>query len=232
MQNPTLALRLQVQDVRVRIDLEVAECAEALHNYYLYSLLSFAGCFPLFAFRSSEETMADNAIEIYGLRASQARREGRLIDAISNAKEAIALARKYDDDMKLVRALMLLGQVERDRARHSDAFVHYREAVNLSRTVDPPTRFAHVLRHLGDLYSDRGEFNEAETCYAEALDIYRTSEETTPGDLANVIRSYAVLKDAAGSVIEARNLWVEARLLYLSLGIQEGVDECDARIIR
>ena len=176
--------------------------------------------------------MTASTIEDYGRRASLVRREGRLFDAIANAEKAVALSRKSGNETKLVRALMLLGQVERDNARHAEALEHYREAVKLSRAVDPPTRFAHALRHLGDLHSERDELSEAETCYAEALEIYQSSEDTSPGDLANMIRAYAVMKDNAGSAVDARKLWVEARSLYLSLGVEEGVKECDARIAR
>ncbi|MEM1226142.1 MAG: tetratricopeptide repeat protein [Planctomycetota bacterium] len=176
--------------------------------------------------------MTPRTVKDYCQMASVARREGRPDDAKSSAEQAVILARASGNDAELVRALMMLGQVERDNDRHPEALKSYQEAVRLSRIVDPPTRFAHTLRHLGDLHTERGQLTEAETHYAEALDIYRTSDDTTPGDLANMLRAYAVMKDAAGSAVDARRLWTEARRLYQSLGIQEGVDECDTRINR
>lgn len=51
-------------------------------------------------------------------------------------------------------------------------------------------------------------------------------------DLANAIRSLAILKEAAGELEEARRLWEDAKDLYKSVGAREGAAECLARIAR
>ena len=169
-------------------------------------------------------------IEDYAQQASLARRDGRLFDARRRAQEAVALCRKTGNSEKLVRTLMLLGQIERDSDRRAEALDHYKDAVEISRGVDQPLRFAHTLRHVADLHCDNGDLDLAEACYKEALVVYRGEKNAMPGHLANAIRGFAVMKDAAGSSDEARQFWTEARELYASLGVMEGVEECNIRL--
>ena len=169
-------------------------------------------------------------IEELAQRAALARKKDSLDEARRNAEEAVALSREIGPQQKLVRALMLLGQIERDSDHRTAALQHYKEAVDISRNVDQPLRFAHTLRHLADLYCDDGMLDLAESCYHEVLATYRTNKGSSPGDLANAIRGFAVMKDAAGSPDEARPLWEEARDLYASLGVEEGVQECNSRL--
>jgi hypothetical protein len=68
-------------------------------------------------------------------------------------------------------------------------------AVASVRKVDDPLRLAHAVRHLGDAYYYARRAAQADACYVEALSIYRRLEHARPLDLANVIRSFAVLKD-------------------------------------
>ena len=75
-----------------------------------------------------------------------------------------------------------------------------------------------------------GRFGLAEGHYKESLGIYRKERGASPGDLANAIRGFAVIKDAVGAKEEAMVLWEEARGLYKTLGIEEGVKECDSHL--
>jgi tetratricopeptide (TPR) repeat protein len=103
-------------------------------------------------------------------------------------------------------------------------------AVASLRKVDDPLRLAHTVRHLGDAYYYAGRWPLAEPCYVEALAIYRRYENRRPLDLANAIRSFAVLKDEVGAAEEAERLWQEAHDLYLSLDASAGIAESAARL--
>jgi tetratricopeptide (TPR) repeat protein len=103
-------------------------------------------------------------------------------------------------------------------------------AVASARRGDDPLRLAHRIRHLGDAYYYAGRWASAEGCYVEALSIYRLHERTPPLDLANAIRSFAVLKDEGGAAEQAQGLWQEAHDLYVSLQIAAGVAETAARL--
>ena len=70
----------------------------------------------------------------------------------------------------------------------------------------------------------------AEPCYLEALSIYRRHERTRPLDLANAIRSFAVLKDEVGAAEQSQNLWQQAHDLYVSLKVSAGIAESAARL--
>ena len=82
------------------------------------------------------------------------------------------------------------------------------------------------MRHVGDHHRRVGRTEAAEACYDEALALYRDHEHPPKLDFANVVRPMAILKEDAGKVEEAKELWQEARDLYAEVNVQEGVDEC------
>ena len=89
---------------------------------------------------------------------------------------------------------------------------------------------AHTLRHLGDLHQDGGSWSAAGEAYAQALSLYRRLPQTPPAELANVLRPYALLREGLGEAQAAAAMWREARALYASAGIAEGVAECDRHL--
>jgi tetratricopeptide (TPR) repeat protein len=108
--------------------------------------------------------------------------------------------------------------------------LRYKLAVAYARRAGDPLRLAHRVRHLGDAYYYAGRFALAEPCYVEALAIYRRDAHTRPLDLANAIRSFAVLKDELGVAEEAQRLWQEAHDLYVGVNVPAGVAESAARL--
>jgi tetratricopeptide (TPR) repeat protein len=125
--------------------------------------------------------------------------------------------------------------------KHANVLRH-KLAVASVRKVNDPLKLAHTVRHLGDAYHYAGRAALAEACYVEALAIYRRHENTRPLDLANAIRSFAVLRDEAGGTEEAQSLWQEAHDLYVAdseapditeswrRGVLGGVAESAARL--
>jgi hypothetical protein len=105
-----------------------------------------------------------------------------------------------------------------------------RLAVARARSGDDPLRLAHRVRHLGDAYYYARRAGSAEPCYVEALAIYRGHEHTRPLDLANAIRSFAVLKHEMGATKDAQRMWQEAHDLYVTLDVPAGVAESAARL--
>lgn len=173
--------------------------------------------------------MATN-IEELANRVTVARRENRLSAAQSDAEKLVELCRNNTNKEKLASALMMLGQIERDRDKRSRALQHYEEAVAICREVADTQVMAHTVRHLADLYCEEAKFDLAEKFFDEALTLYRSEPNTAPANLANAIRGYAVLKDAIDEHEAAKQFWKEARELYLDLGIDAGVAECDSRL--
>lgn len=165
-------------------------------------------------------------------QAMKAQQERRLADANAAWTAAVELARAQDNKPELARALRSLGEVERKLHDGPAARLHYEEAVSVHRELGDPQAFAHTIRHLGDVYHDSGLPEMALRCYREALEVYRAHPETAPLDLANAIRSMAVLKSELQERDEARLLWEEARGLYQSAGVEAGVTESNARLVR
>ncbi|MEO2194545.1 MAG: tetratricopeptide repeat protein [bacterium] len=144
--------------------------------------------------------------------------------------EAVRLARASTDKPVLVKALKALGQIERDAGHAQESLALYEEAVAVCRIIGDPLALAHTVRHVGDLYLSAGRPALAGPCFDEALALYRTDVATAPLDLANAIRPYALLKEELGLAAEASALWQETRSLYAQVGIDVGVEECDARL--
>ena len=108
--------------------------------------------------------------------------------------------------------------------------IKYTQAVAELRNSADLLKLAHAVRHLGDAYYYADEKKLAEPYYVEALAIYRSHDDRRPLDLANAIRSYAVLKGDLRATDEAKSLWQEAHDLYLSLDVPAGVAESAARL--
>lgn len=169
---------------------------------------------------------ADKLLE----RAQQAQREKRLRDARRDWLAAIELLRENNDGEQLGQALRALGELERKLGDSESARGHYEEAVTLCRQYGDRLRLAHTVRYLGDVYHNVGRTDLAGPCYKEALALYYGHADPPPLDLANAIRSAAVLKQEAGDRHQAISLWSEARELYSSLQVDAGVAECRARL--
>lgn len=178
-------------------------------------------------------TMPERSEELLK-NAVQARREGRHQDAKRDLVEAVELCRNTGEHAELARALTALGQIERD-LHHSDAALqYYEEAAAIYRSEAhaelTDLKIAHTIRHVGDIHRSAGRAALAEPCYVEALNLYHANPQTTPLDLANAIRGFAILESDSGDSQRAIALWTEARDLYAQVGVNEGVAESDRRL--
>jgi tetratricopeptide (TPR) repeat protein len=165
------------------------------------------------------------------MQAYQARRENRLADARQIFVETVDLCR-VSGGVALAKALTGLGQIERDVEHRDVARQCYEEALAIYRVEGNALKVAHTVRHLGDIHQEDGRLDLAEPCYHEALDLYRADQRTSPLDLANAIRSFAILKEEIGNPEGAKRLWEEARNLYVAVNIEEGVAESSDRLSR
>ncbi len=128
------------------------------------------------------------------------------------------------DVLARAQELRRRGEAARRRDR-ALARLCYEEAVALFRETDEQLLLAHTIRHLGDVYHEQGRPDLAEPCYHEALGLYRDHKDDSSLDLANAIRSLAVLRWE-----QARGLWEEVRDLYSTLHIEAGIKESTARV--
>ena len=171
-----------------------------------------------------------NEIEQAVQRAFEAQKERRYDDAKREWTTVAETSRQQDDIPELAWATRWLGEIERKLHNHAAARMHYEEAVKLYRGLPDPLVFAHTIRHLGDVYHESHLPQLAEPCYREAIAIYRAHPEASPLDVANAIRSMAVLKGELGEREEARKLWEEVHQLYLAVGVEAGIAESSARL--
>lgn len=163
-------------------------------------------------------------------RAFEAQKERRYAEAKREWTTVAELSRQQNDISELAWATRWLGEIERKQHNHDAARLHYEEAVKLYRGLSDPLVLAHTIRHLGDVYHEAHQPNLAEPCYREALEVYRAHPEAAPLDVANAIRSMALLKTELGERDEARALWEEVRQRYVAVGVDAGVAESSARL--
>ncbi len=157
----------------------------------------------------------------------------RIMDEVyQKLVEAVAICREVGAQRELIHALRKLGHVEQEMGRNDATRALYEEAVSISRKQGETLLLAHSIRHLGDIHRRAGRAEAAEACYDEALALYRNHERPPKLDFANAIRPMAILKEDAGLVREAKQLWQEARDLYKEVNVQEGVTECSRRLAR
>ena len=157
----------------------------------------------------------------------------RIMDEVyQKLVEAVAICREVGAQRELIHALRKLGHVEQEMGRNDATRALYEEAVSINRKQGETLLLAHSVRHLGDIHRRAGHAEAAEACYDEALALYRNHERPPKLDFANAIRPMAILKEDAGLVREAKQLWQEARDLYKEVNVQEGVTECSRRLAR
>ena len=117
----------------------------------------------------------------------------------------------------------------RRQGRLSDATALYEEAAQSFQAEHQPARWAHALRHAAEMAVRSGD---AATGLREAravIDFYRSSNPTEL-EMANALRVLALAEAAAGERDHACEHWSEARRLYATVGVPDGVAEADRRV--
>lgn len=165
-------------------------------------------------------------------RAAEAKREGRFAAASDSLLRAIQLLRQENDSAALAHALRSLGDVQRSLPGSDGGLAAYQESIAILRQQSAPLKLAHTIRHLGDIYRHAGDFDQAARCYDEALSLYRGDPDAPPLDLANALRSSALLKEKTGDEQHAITLWEEARNLYVAANVETGAAEGSRQLAR
>ena len=122
------------------------------------------------------------------------------------------------------------GRKARADGRFAEARQHYAQAAKVHRDGEDFLAYAHTIRHIADIFQQEANLVEAKPIYEECLELYRSNLSTRILDLANTVRPYAILNEELGDVDIARKLWEEARSLYGSIRLSQGVSECDAHL--
>ena len=149
----------------------------------------------------------------------------RIIGSVhADLAKAVEICRRVDAKRELSIALGKFGHVQDDDEAKLACYV---EAVAAARECDDPLQLAHAVRHLGDVHRHAGSREAAHACYDEALTLYRNADAPPTLDVANAVRPMAILQADLGNTGEALTLWQEARDLYATVDIAEGVEEAE-----
>ncbi|MCC6988548.1 MAG: tetratricopeptide repeat protein [Acidobacteria bacterium] len=164
--------------------------------------------------------------------AVEGRRAGRPEDAWRHLLAGEAICRSTGRRRDLVTVLAGMAQLHRDAGDAVSALPLFEEAVTHCQQLRDPHRLAHALRHLGEVHRELRHFDRAQQHLRDAVDRYRSQPDTAPLDLANAVRPLASCLERQGADDEARACWIEARDLYAALGLDAGVAECAAGVLR
>ncbi|MEZ5293214.1 MAG: tetratricopeptide repeat protein [Vicinamibacterales bacterium] len=164
--------------------------------------------------------------------AAELRQAGKGEEAWSHLIAAETICRSTGRRRDLVITLAGLAQLHRDGGDTASAAPLYDEAVTHARQLGDRHLLAHAMRHLGEVQVELRAFDRAQQLLRDALDLYRGHPATDALDLANAVRPLALCLERQGAGAEALPLWIEARELYASLGIDAGVAECARAIAR
>lgn len=119
----------------------------------------------------------------------------------------------------------------RREGRLRDAEASLREAIAQLRDEGESLLLAHTIRHLGDLYRHMNDLGQATSCCAEALRLYRRFAGVAPPlDVANALRSMALVSEMQGNREHAYAQWREAGTLYARCGVESGVTEAAEKL--
>ena len=116
--------------------------------------------------------------------------------ALSNATEALPLARSARDDQLLGRVLDCIGEVHNNFSDKKAAIEYYMEALPLLRAAGDRAGEARTLSNLGVAYSGTGEKRKALELFEEAMRILRPLQDRET--LATVASNMGVTYDNLG----------------------------------
>ena len=126
-------------------------------------------------FRSRQIYVRPAFILLFAGRTSLA--AGRIDEAASHAREALALTRRLGARASEAHALCLAGDVA-SAGGAEDAHGHYREALALAGELGMRPLVAHCHLGLGTLYIKTGRQEQARTELSTAIEMYRAMEMT------------------------------------------------------
>jgi tetratricopeptide (TPR) repeat protein len=151
---------------------------------------------------------------------------------LETARQAVADARAGTDKVRLAKALMQLGSIERRPPFMAEVAIStFIEAAELCRELGMPLDEAWCIRHVGIIREYQDRLDDAERSYDEALALYRKHAEENSLDYANTVRYPSVVKNRLGKRAESMQLWEEAHDRYKQIGpagLCEGVAEAAA----
>jgi tetratricopeptide (TPR) repeat protein len=120
-------------------------------------------------------------------------------------QQALAIARKENNQSDIASSLGLLGGIERNRGNWDEAEKLFRQFLALRTELGARQGMAYSWGALGDLERNRGNWDEAEKLFRQCLEV-----ETELGDRSGMASSWGML----GYIEQCRGNWDAAEKLY------------------
>ena len=155
------------------------------------------------------------------LRSDIAHHQGRLDDAVSEAKQALRIAREESLEREEAKALLILGLVSERRSELTRAKSLLREAFDLCLTSGDTQNGANCQLHLGSVAARQADYVAASKCFSVAATLYeKLGDELGEG---NVHWQHGTALRRVGRLRESREALRLAVLKYRGLGYRLGM---------
>ena len=137
---------------------------------------------------------------------------------------------KENDHAFYGRIFHIYMQIESDHNNYKKALDYCEQALDYYQKTNDQTVIAHSTRHMADLLVQLANYTEAKKHYDSSIQLYRDNQNSSPLDLANALRGYAICLESLEDLDDASKAWGEVMDLYQALEIEQGVDEAKQHI--
>ncbi|MFL9841027.1 hypothetical protein ABS767_08650 [Sphingomonas sp. ST-64] len=147
--------------------------------------------------------------------------------------EAISVFHLDCDLAGEARALTRQARLARDAGNLEWAQHDQQAAIALLRKAGDGHALARALRRAGDIFLAQGDQERAAAALAEAFVLYEASPDAGTLEIADAVRSVALLAEALGEPEQALMMWQDARERYAQAreaGGNPGLTEADTHI--
>ena len=156
----------------------------------------------------------------------QLRNEGKIEEVVTLAENHLSLAQAQGNQAAEALFLKLFAQVHADQDNLRDALSYYKRLEKVYISLGDLPKQMHALRHIGSTFLALEEHQCAQKCLIQVVNAYE-AQPPHPLEVANTHRLYALALEKLENKTEAHTYWEQAKSIYQSLGIEEGVKECE-----
>jgi|GEM_PF-1231550 len=144
-------------------------------------------------------------------------------DALIPAKQALAVAKQFNNAIEEIRALHNLGDSYYYRSEYGEAGNYYNEALQLSQKIKNPELTATSYYNCAYNYDFQNDLKNARNSYLEAIQLYNSLDNM---DMVAELSNYlAMLLDKHGENVEAHTYYEKALTIYKQISRDEDVAE-------
>ncbi|MEN8223996.1 MAG: AraC family transcriptional regulator [Bacteroidota bacterium] len=132
------------------------------------------------------------------------------------AKEALALAKEYNDTINIIASYRILGGKHQYQSQYDSAIYYYSKAIEIAKIIDDKREIGVSMANLGNIFSDQQNFEKARTVYQHSLEMIK--EAGDPGQEARLLNNLGITCNFLKQYDAAIKYLQEALEIKMALG--------------